>query len=148
MKYEMSFEESDWEAVLGIDQLYLKQYLFVEGVAHHVEAWRVDDRDPATPPAAIQDQVQLLRRATDPAVIDEPWRTVTIRGLRYGLVITPATDPGAAPDEGARDMNKVQDEWEKMIAEQAAQSQPHPPVSEFERRAWQREMEREEGEEE
>ena len=45
-------------------------------------------------------------------------------------------------------MNKVQDEWEKMIAEQAAQSKPHPPVSEFERRAWQREMEREEGEEE
>ena len=73
MKYTMSFEESDWEAVIGMDLLYLKQYLFVEGVAHHVEAWRVDDRDPATPPAAIQDQVQLLRRATDPAVIDEPW---------------------------------------------------------------------------
>jgi hypothetical protein len=102
MKYAMSFEESDWEAVLDIYLLYLKQYLylFLEGVAHHVEAWRVDDRDPATPPA-IQDQVRLLRRATDPDVMDEPWQTVTIRGLRYGLVITPTTDPGAAHDEGS-----------------------------------------------
>jgi hypothetical protein len=41
---------------------------------------------------------------------------------------------------------KIQAEWEKMLEEQAAQSKPHPLVSEFERRGWQREMEREEEE--
>jgi hypothetical protein len=55
-------------------------------------------------------------------------------------------DPNSHRDKKARDMNKVRAEFDKMLEEQAAQSTPHPPVSEFERRAWQREMEREEEE--
>jgi len=102
MKYAITFEEFDWEAVVGLDLLYLNEFLFVEGVPHHVEAWRVDDLSPVTAPAPIEDRVGLLRRATDPDVSDEPWQTVTIRGRSYGIVITPVTIPGGVPVEEAR----------------------------------------------